>query len=141
MQPVCDAYKPWDETASWDELAGGQLALYALWLVESSVQQEGFHGFLWNQAGFHLSNALTGARLIAAEPYIPILEAVLRVFPLNTAPVSAAQRRELLILGGDSSEAHLDRLSEDFYALLRRSPTLRDYCVRYIRSRPEEFFR
>ncbi len=140
MHPVCEGYKPYDENADWAGLSAGQMALYALWLVESSVPQEGFHGFLWNTSGFHMAEALRGAQTVGAIRYEATFESAISVFPQNRVPIHTAERRNLLQMSGESGEARLSQLDYEFYELLRSVPTLHDYCVRYISARPEEFF-
>ncbi len=140
MLPVCEEYKPYDETADWTALSTGQMAVYALWLIESSVQQEGFHGFLWNRSGFHLQEAVQGAQVVGAIRYVRIFESAVSEFPCNRVAIHATERRKLLQMSGASGEARLSRLDDEFYELLRGRPTLHDYCVRHISARPEEFF-
>lgn len=112
----------------------GQLGIYAATWYISEVNNGGHHQFFYNSTGMVWQQALDGFTMLGAEQHGAILQQAVDMFP-NSQPSTDRQIRYEQLEAIDSDK--FDPLDDQLYDLTEGFDEL---AIRYINSRPGEFF-
>ncbi len=110
-----------DELRAVEELTAGQRASYAVWRVESEVNNGGFYQFYQNSTGVFGSMAVEGFRTFGAHKFAALM--------------AQAETLRYGYLSGDDSLPDLDKEFYSTYGI----ENLNQLRIDYTRSHIEEF--
>jgi Domain of unknown function (DUF4375) len=125
-----------DEYAIVAGLSAGYRTVYATWLLETEVNNGGFHQFFSNSSGQFAIDALAGCRLIGADQHADLLKQAIATNEKERSEREKDGREAAAESFSRSSDTTaLEELDRQFFDLDDLSPER----IRYVRDHPDEF--
>jgi hypothetical protein len=125
--------------ATFERLAPGPRALYAIQQLDHEVRNGGFAQFFWNASGRYAPFAFEGLGLIGARQREAIVQRAMDLFLEDGGPAKRQIGREDAIAGFSAFRERIDfgALDSSYYRLDRIEP-LRALQVAYVRTHVDE---